>query len=91
MQKNVALSSRIFLMTLRTLYQYVRSLTRPVTILLKNCWQVKAVLVFYPPGSLPRSVTALHTPSAPLKGLAAVAIYGVQMLNAELELAARTG
>ena len=28
---------------------------------------------------------------APLKGLAAVAIYGVQMLNAELELAARTG
>ena len=30
-------------------------------------------------------------PRAPLKGLAAVAIYGVQMLNAELELAARTG
>ena len=26
-------------------------------------------------------------PRAPLKGLAAVAIYGVQMLNAELELA----
>ena len=32
-----------------------------------------------------------EAPSAPLKGLAAVAIYGVQMLNAELELAARTG
>ena len=37
-------------MTLRTLYQYVSSLTRPVTILLKNHWRVKAVLVFYPPG-----------------------------------------
>ena len=32
-----------------------------------------------------------EVPSAPLKGLAAVAIYGVQMLNAELELAAQTG
>ena len=32
-----------------------------------------------------------EAPSAPLEGLAAVAIYGVQMLNAELELAARTG
>ena len=29
-----------------------------------------------------------EAPSAPLKGLAAVAIYGVQMLNAEPELAA---
>ena len=32
-----------------------------------------------------------EAPSAPLKGLAAVAVYGVQMLNAQLELAARTG
>ena len=62
-------------MTLRTLYQSVGFLTRPVRY---------------------RSKTGLGTPrreapSAPLKGLAAVAIYGVQMLNAELELAARTG
>ena len=40
-----------FLVTLRTLYQYVSSLTRPVTILLKNRRRVKAVLVFYPPGN----------------------------------------
>ncbi len=38
-----------------------------------------------------KAQTRREAPSAPLKGLAAVAIYGVQMLNAELELAARTG
>lgn len=39
-------------MTLRTLYQYISSLTRPVTMSLKNRQRVKAVLVFYPPGEM---------------------------------------
>ena len=65
-------------MTIRGLYQYSTSLTRPVTMELRNRFENV-------------SVARREVPSAPLKGLAAVAIYGVQMLNAELELAARTG
>ena len=65
-------------MTIRGLYPYGTSLTRPVTMELRNRFENVGV-------------ARREAPLAPLKGLAAVAIYGVQMLNAELELAARTG
>ena len=65
-------------MAIRGLYPYDTSLTRPVTMELRNRFENVGV-------------ARREAPLAPLKGLAAVAIYGVQMLNAELELAARTG
>ena len=91
-------------MTLRTLYEYVGSRTSPVTMPLRNRFtSIRCEAPSAPPlGELLRVSEAEGVrlvewkqvpvlPRAPLKGLAAVAIYGVQMLNAELELAARTG
>ena len=57
---------------LRTLYGCVTALIRPQPD------GTERFVEWYTPKVLPR---------APLKGLADVAIYGVQMLNAELELA----
>ena len=78
-------------MTLRTMHRYGSTLTRPVRYRSETGLHTPTVGTDrIRPKRWILASTRLNG-LAPLKGLAAVAIYGVQMLNAELELAARTG